>query len=493
MPPTPGNRSASSSSSATSTSPTPTGAEAIAETTRELRYNLAQAYVDGGRHPEAARLYAELWERWPDESRFGTQLLFAHLALEEPALARATYDRLLARKRSAAEKAQALLAEKNAARAAAEQTARAEARSETYTPPEPTPAEHEKLRHLAAQAGTNTLALAFLEGSVLALEGRLPEAVAALRRAADVQTAHQPGLHNKLGEVYLTLGDLSAAESAFREVLRHQPDNPPAYVGLARVALRTSRPFEAVAYAKSALDLGFAQPYAHALHGIALLTLGKPGYAAKSLRTALALNPWQIDAHEAMAELHARRPKGAARAAHHRAQIEIARRRLAEFKASARVAAPAAPLPTFPLVNATGARLAATDGAPLVVVSGLPRSGTSLLMQMLAAAGVPVVTDARRAPDESNPRGYLEDERVKRLPFDADRAWLSAARGQAVKIVAPLLTACRRTCPQRSSSSNVRPRSSSPRKTRCLRATARRARRAATRRSPAGLPTCSPA
>ena len=423
--------------------PNPDLAQAVAETTRELRYNLAQAYVDGGRHPEAARLYDELWERWPEESRFGTQLLFAHLALEEPALARATYDRLLARKQSAAEKARALLAENAAAREAAGKTARAEAeaRGETYTAPELSPAEQQKLRHLSAQANTNPLALAFLEGSVLALEGRLPEAVTALRRAAAVQTAHQPGLHNKLGDVYLRLGDLPAAEAAYRQVLQHQPDNPQAYLGLARVALRISRPFEAVAHARSALDLGFAQPYAHALHGIALLALGKPGYAAKSLRTALALNPWQINAHEAMATLHDRRPKGAARAAHHRAQIEIARQRVAEFKASARpaAAAAAAPLPAFPRVNATVGRLVAADGAPLIIVSGLPRSGTSLLMQMLAAAGVPVVTDARRAPDESNPRGYLEDERVKRLPFDQDRAWLTAARGQAVKIVAPLL------------------------------------------------------
>jgi hypothetical protein len=73
----------------------------------------------------------------------------------------------------------------------------------------------------------------------------------------------------------------------------------------------------------------------------------------------------------------------------------------------------------------------------ITVVSGLPRSGTSLMMQMLAAGGLPALTDAVRAPDESNPRGYLEFEPVKRLR--SDQSWLEQARGHAVKIIHLLL------------------------------------------------------
>ena len=71
------------------------------------------------------------------------------------------------------------------------------------------------------------------------------------------------------------------------------------------------------------------------------------------------------------------------------------------------------------------------------VVSGLPRSGTSLMMQALAAGGVPPLTDEQRAADPSNPRGYLELEAVKRLK--TDRSWLPQARGRAVKIIHLLL------------------------------------------------------
>lgn len=76
----------------------------------------------------------------------------------------------------------------------------------------------------------------------------------------------------------------------------------------------------------------------------------------------------------------------------------------------------------------------------LVIVTGLPRSGTSMFMQMLAAGGVNVLSDGERRADEDNPRGYLEFEPVKRLLKDSQ--WLAGeARGKAIKIVAPLLAA----------------------------------------------------
>ena len=76
---------------------------------------------------------------------------------------------------------------------------------------------------------------------------------------------------------------------------------------------------------------------------------------------------------------------------------------------------------------------------PLIVVTGLPRSGTSMVMQMLAAGGVELLTDGARQADENNPRGYFESERVKSLPNDTD--WLQGARGKAVKIIVPLVAA----------------------------------------------------
>jgi hypothetical protein len=73
----------------------------------------------------------------------------------------------------------------------------------------------------------------------------------------------------------------------------------------------------------------------------------------------------------------------------------------------------------------------------IIVVSGLPRSGTSLMMQMLENGGVEVVTDNIRTADTDNPRGYYELEKVKRIKQDT--SWLPLARGKAFKMVSQLL------------------------------------------------------
>ena len=78
-------------------------------------------------------------------------------------------------------------------------------------------------------------------------------------------------------------------------------------------------------------------------------------------------------------------------------------------------------------------------GEPIVVVSGLPRSGTSMMMKMLDAAGIPIMTDAIRTADIDNPKGYFEYERVKDLEKDPDRSWVRNARGKALKVISFLL------------------------------------------------------
>ena len=73
----------------------------------------------------------------------------------------------------------------------------------------------------------------------------------------------------------------------------------------------------------------------------------------------------------------------------------------------------------------------------ITIVSGIPRSGTSLMMQMLAAGGMPILGDGERAADADNPRGYLEWERIKQLPNDP--ACIAEAEGKVVKVISKLL------------------------------------------------------
>lgn len=78
-------------------------------------------------------------------------------------------------------------------------------------------------------------------------------------------------------------------------------------------------------------------------------------------------------------------------------------------------------------------------GEPVIIVSGLPRSGTSMMMKMLEAGGVPILTDAVRTADEDNPKGYYEYERVKDLEKETDKSYVQQGRGKALKVISWLL------------------------------------------------------
>ncbi len=73
----------------------------------------------------------------------------------------------------------------------------------------------------------------------------------------------------------------------------------------------------------------------------------------------------------------------------------------------------------------------------ITIVSGLPRSGTSMMMKMLEAGGMEAVVDHIRKPDEDNPAGYYEFEKVKKIKEDT--SWLERIKGRAVKMISMLL------------------------------------------------------
>ena len=79
-------------------------------------------------------------------------------------------------------------------------------------------------------------------------------------------------------------------------------------------------------------------------------------------------------------------------------------------------------------------------GQPIVVVSGLPRSGTSMAMKMLEAGGLPLLIDSDQPSDVSNPGGSYEFELVKQLDKNGDLTWLPSARGKGLKVSSWLVT-----------------------------------------------------
>ena len=87
----------------------------------------------------------------------------------------------------------------------------------------------------------------------------------------------------------------------------------------------------------------------------------------------------------------------------------------------------------MPPINRHIASLASS----ITIVSGLPRSGTSMMMRMLAAGGMPICTDNIRKANTDNPNGYFELEKIKQLEEDA--SWLNQEKGKAIKAISALL------------------------------------------------------
>ncbi|MFA5257552.1 MAG: alkaline phosphatase family protein, partial [Opitutales bacterium] len=407
-------------------------AQAVDETSRELKYNLAQAYMDGGRQMDAALLLEKLWDRWPEESRFGTHLLQCWISMEDAAKARETLELLRTRKmetiESSSKELEALLKE---------QKEKAEKEGKEFKIEDIDKSLSHRIRRLQARARLNPAAFAFFEGSVLNLEGRTDEALETLKKAESAQTSNLPSLYAKQGRIHIMRKDWAAARAAFEKVLQIAPEDAEANLGLAQVELQAGRPFDAAAYALGSIELQYVNPSAHLYYGLALTRLRKLKMAEMTLLTAVMQNPGLIAAHEALARLYRRKFFDAPE----KAQIheDMADKAREMRKQRQRQSRSVAPLAETPRISARASEQPLESAETIIVVSGLPRSGTSLMMQMLDAAGLTIVSDGKRDADESNPKGYYEDERVKKLPFGKDHSWLEECRGKVIKIVAPLL------------------------------------------------------
>jgi tetratricopeptide (TPR) repeat protein len=422
--------------------------KAVADTIDELRYNLGEAYQDDDRHQEAADLFRALYEKDPDEQRYAVHYFISCQALDQTAEMRRIVDDLDGRRRAVYEQALGKVKEflDIARKRAAERTPAPEPAADAYsllldllTPEERK--EFVKWRRLAQY---QPAVVDYLNGQVLTAEKRYAEALACLARVNDAHLA-RPGLLLQTGDLYRKLGRFKEARRVYEAALGIDPDNPHAHLGLARTALRRQQWEQAANHALNCVQRLYQYPMAHFLLGAALAGLEDYPAAADALRTAISLNPNFPAAHLRLAALLERHLASPAEAEEHRKLARLMRRKASTRTPATAVLTAAASQPAF------APSFKPADAAPLdeslVVVSGLPRSGTSMLMQMLAAGGMPVLTDSVRHADEDNPRGYFEFEPVKKLFRGAD--WLPDAKGKAVKIVAPLLLSLPRGLPCR--------------------------------------------
>jgi predicted AlkP superfamily phosphohydrolase/phosphomutase/tetratricopeptide (TPR) repeat protein len=395
--------------------PGPDIEEYVESTVRELKYNLVEAYQDGNRHSEALEIARDLCLRDPDEQRFALKRFVSCQALGLAAEMREIVDDMDGRRRAAFEAAGERLRELGEA-SGEQKEVRAALRLRRYTP-----------------AVTD-----LLQAQTLVAEKRWFEALEALKKAGGARTV-RPGILLQSADLLRRLGRLPESEALYRRALMADPDNAHAWLGLGRLALVRREFAAAEAALTECVGRLFFYPMAHFLRAVARARRGLHEEARKSLETALSQNPHFPQAHLWLGRLLKFRLNDAEGAEEHFRWYREMRLRKPVAPGNRHGDGEPEDSPSADL-SPSDLQLPPLD-EEVLVVCGLPRSGTSMLMQMLHAGGMPILSDGLREADEDNPRGYFELEAVKAIFRDreASRAWLGGACGKAVKIVAPLV------------------------------------------------------
>ncbi|HEY2800420.1 MAG TPA: alkaline phosphatase family protein [Chthoniobacterales bacterium] len=277
-----------------------------------------------------------------------------------------------------------------------------------------------------------------------------PEAGLEKLLAAGKVNPEIPSVHIQLGDTYLRLHRWSEAKEEFEKVIALDSDNALGYQGLSTIYRRLGQNQEAADTALQAVGLLHRLPLAHFNLGVAMARSGETERAIVAFETALRFNPDFLNAHRYLALLHKANGGDVKKVQHHRREaVRLGRTRRPR---SARTDEKRDKLFDLPKIPPQEERIATLlkerpdqkppredSGKTFVLVSGLPRSGTSLMMQLLAAGGLPPMTDNEREADIDNPRGYFEWESIKRIAKEPELLDDPAVEGKAIKCISMLL------------------------------------------------------
>lgn len=251
-----------------------------------------------------------------------------------------------------------------------------------------------KLRNMNDDFKFNTY---FSESKILLGKGKVEEALKVLEVAKDKKPNAE--VWYQIGKIYTQLYRYADAKEAFENALNMEHDSAKFHQALAVALVRLGDFEEAADHAFTAIELIKYFPEAHYILGEALEKMGDLENSKKAYEMAKML-----------------RPKASKKAEMAIENIDVKKEALANLESKS--------TNTY-------------YKDQIVVISGLPRSGTSLMMQMMNNGGLEVLTDNKRESDDSNPKGYFEYEPV--MSIHKDNSWVELAKNKSVKVVAPLL------------------------------------------------------
>ncbi len=295
----------------------------------------------------------------------------------------------------------------------------------------------------------NNFAAHLLQGQIELQKGDHQAALDHLEKIRE-QAPEHPQVLELLCRCCIAVSQWDDARQSAKTLLRLDPDSYQARLTLARVALLHDEDAQSAADAAlEAVELQYGDPRAHAVLGQALLQLGQLKEAEQALVNSLRLNADNANATEALIRVYkelgdndkVRAVEG--NALRLKAERQVAKKKQLESLRSG-VAARARERHAQRQEKREKAAAKATEEAAIkpgefLIVSGLPRSGTSLMMQMLRAAGIDLMHDGKREADEDNLEGYWEWEDLKALRKNP--RLIEQAEGKAIKVISALLPA----------------------------------------------------
>lgn len=408
----------------------------VEETSRELQYNLARALADGGQLEKAIGVLRPLWQRWPREHRFGLALMAALRRTGAGAERRAALTDFEAR------------LEHWRIVAAAELAALESKQEASPSDSKPAPAAINagngerrmgfRRRQLEELSCPRPRLVAWLWVTQLLLEGNRSEARDRCHAFLDTGDLPQE-MGPAVLEVLHALGESDAARSLAERLLQSDPENAEVLARLAELELESGHLEAAVAAAVNSLALVYFQPGLQLILARGLLATDQPEEAEAAACVAVSQSPHLAAGHEFLADLYRGRLQRPRDAFRHEGMARTLLDQQAIRKRAPRTDGEAEKRDGMEVVPSLEkpAMGEADPKSVVTVVSGLPRSGTSMMMQVLEAAGLVPLTDGIRGADEDNPLGYLEFDRATQLARDS--TWVPRGRGGVVKVVAQLL------------------------------------------------------
>jgi len=319
----------------------------LKQTKNECQFNLARAYIHGGKISNALPILQSLVKDNPNVPRYIFRLAACHQ----------------------------LLGNLNEAKAALDQLSEGEHYS--------------------------TATLNILKGSLLLTEKKPLAAIKLFKSAEKDLPEHSANLNLQLARSYILLKRWQDAQDCLRKVLDYNKDNDNAYYELGNTYLRQSYFQEASEYYLNALGINFNNPMYHHQLGVSLFKNGQYKEAIQALENSIAIFPDNNTARNYLMEIYKNHI--------------VDKEKLAALQAS------------------FNSKIRGT----IYIVSGLPRSGTSMMMQMLEKGGLEIFTDKVRENDENNPKGYYEHEAVKSLV--RNKNWVGGAIEKGLKVIGQLL------------------------------------------------------